>query len=167
LSTADFLKQAAGSKVARVPGTAIYMSRTPDRTPPALLRNLKYNGVLHECIVFLTVLIEDQPRVTETRRVEVGSPGNGIYGVVARYGFLEDANIPKLLAGIDVPGLDFAGETTSFFLGKETIFATTRPGMAMWRERLFAFLSRNARSATHFFCLPPDRVVELGAQIEI
>ena len=167
LSTADFLKQAAASKVARVPGTAIYMSRTPDRTPPALLRNLKYNCVLHECIVFLTVLIEDQPRVTETRRVEVGNPGKGIYGVVARYGFLEDANIPKLLAGIDVPGLELSGETPSFFLGKETIFATTRPGMAMWRERLFAFLSRNARSATHFFCLPPDRVVELGAQIEI
>jgi KUP system potassium uptake protein len=167
LSTADFLKQAAGSKVARVPGTAIYMSRTPDRTPPALLRNLKHNGVLHECIVFLTVLIEDEPRVGQTRRVEVGNPGKGIYGVVARYGFLEDANIPKLLAGIDVPGLELSGETTSFFLGKETIFATKRPGMAMWRERLFAFLSRNARSATHFFCLPPDRVVELGAQIEI
>ena len=167
LSTADFLKQAAASKVARVPGTAIYMSRTPDRTPPALLRNLKHNCVLHECVVFLTVLIEDQPRVGQTRRVEVGNPGKGIYGVVARYGFLEDANIPKLLAGIDVPGLELSGETTSFFLGKETIFATTRPGMAMWRERLFAFLSRNARSATHFFCLPPDRVVELGAQIEI
>jgi KUP system potassium uptake protein len=167
LLTKDFLKQAAGSKVARVPGTAIYMSRTPDRTPPALLRNLKHNGVLHECIVFLTVLIEDQPRVGQTRRVEVGNPGSGIFSVVARYGFLEDANIPKVLAGIDVPGLDFTAESTSFFLGKETIFATKRPGMAMWRERLFAFLSRNARSATHFFCLPPDRVVELGAQIEI
>jgi KUP system potassium uptake protein len=86
---------------------------------------------------------------------------------VARYGFMEDADVPDLLRKIQLPGLHFPPNDTSFFLGKETIFATKRPGMAIWRERIFGVMSRNARSATLFFKLPPNRVVELGAQIEI
>jgi KUP system potassium uptake protein len=154
-------------KIPRVQGTAIYMSRTSDGVPPSLLHNLKHNKVLHRLIVFLTVETQERPRVSRKDRLEVTDLGHGIFRVVARYGFMEDADVPELLNKIEQPGLSFPPGDTSFFLGKETIFATKRPGMAMWRERLFAFMSRNARSATLFFNLPPNRVVELGAQIEI
>jgi KUP system potassium uptake protein len=160
-----FLKDAP--KIPRVQGTAIYMSRTSDGVPPSLLHNLKHNKVLHKLIVFLTVETQERPRVSRRERLDVTDLGHGIFRVVARYGFMEDADVPELLTRVDQPGLSFPPGDTSFFLGKETIFATKRPGMAMWRERLFAFMSRNARSATLFFNLPPNRVVELGAQIEI
>jgi len=154
-------------KIQRVQGTAIYMSRTSDGVPPALLHNLKHNKVLHREVVFLTVETQERPRVSRRDRFDVTELGNGICRIVARYGFMEDADVPELLGKVDVAGLSFPPGDTTFFLGKETIFATKKPGMAMWRERLFAFMSRNARSATLFFNLPPNRVVELGAQIEI
>jgi len=153
--------------IPRVQGTAIYMSRTSDGVPPSLLHNLKHNKVLHRQIVFLTVETQERPRVSRRERIDVADLGHGIYRVVARYGFMEDPDVPELLTKVEAPGLSFPPGDTSFFLGKETIFATKRPGMALWRERLFAFMSRNARSATLFFNLPPNRVVELGAQIEI
>ena len=162
-----FLKDVAKESIPRVPGTAIYMSRTANGVPPALLHNVKHNKVLHKRIVFLTVQTEERPRVSSRDRVKVADLGHGIFRIVARYGFMEDADVPKLLAKVEAPGLEFPPGDTSFFLGKETIFATKRPGMAIWRERLFALMSRNARSATLFFALPPNRVVELGAQIEI
>ncbi|MDQ6892525.1 MAG: potassium transporter Kup [Acidobacteriota bacterium] len=162
-----FLVDVSQGKVPRVQGTAIYMSRTSEGVPPTLLHNLKHNKVLHRQIVFLTVLTAEQPHVPQEQRLEVEELGYGIFRVVARYGFMEDAHVPELLATIRFHGLDFPPNDTSFFLGKETIFATKRPGMAMWRERIFAVMSRNARSATLFFKLPPNRVVELGAQIEI
>ncbi|HEY6052109.1 MAG TPA: potassium transporter Kup [Thermoanaerobaculia bacterium] len=162
-----FLIDVGRGNVPRVQGTAIYMSRTPEGVPPTLLHNLKHNKVLHRQIVFLTVMTAEQPHVPLEQRLEVADLGYGIFRVVARYGFMEDADVPELLATIRFPGLDFPRNDTSFFLGKETIFATKRPGMAIWRERIFAVMSRNARSATLFFKLPPNRVVELGAQIEI
>jgi len=154
-------------KVPRVQGTAIYMSRTSEGVPPTLLHNLKHNKVLHRQIVFLTVTTAEQPHVPPAERLDVEGLGFGIFRVVALYGFMEDAHVPEMLGTIQFPGLDFPPNDTSFFLGKETIFATKRPGMAIWRERIFAVMSRNARSATLFFKLPPNRVVELGAQIEI
>jgi KUP system potassium uptake protein len=160
-----FLKDCG--KIPRVQGTAIYMSRTSDGVPPSLLHNLKHNKVLHRQIVFLTVETQERPRVSRKDRLDVADLGHGIFRVVARYGFMEDADVPELLTKVDQPGLSFPPGDTSFFLGKETIFATKRPGMAVWRERLFSFMSRNARSATLFFNLPPNRVVELGAQIEL
>jgi KUP system potassium uptake protein len=162
-----FLVDVGQGKVPRVQGTAIYMSRTSEGVPPTLLHNLKHNKVLHRQIVFLTVLTAEQPHVPWKQRLEVKELGYGIFRVVARYGFMEDADVPELLGTIRFPGLDFPQNDTSFFLGKETIFATKHPGMAIWRERIFAVMSRNARSATLFFKLPPNRVVELGAQIEI
>ena len=162
-----FLTDVGKGKVPRVQGTAIYMSRTSEGVPPTLLHNLKHNKVLHREIVFLTVTTAEQPHVPPAERLEVEGLGFGIFRVVARYGFMEDADVPELLGTIHFPGLDFPPNDTSFFLGKETIFATKRPGMAIWRERIFAVMSRNARSATLFFKLPPNRVVELGAQIEI
>jgi KUP system potassium uptake protein len=162
-----FIADVRKGTVPRVQGTAIYMSRTADGVPPTLLHNLKHNKVLHRKVVFLTVLTAEQPHVAGSERTKIEDLGEGIFRVVARYGFMEDADVPHLLRTIRVPGLDFPQNDTSFFLGKETIFATHRPGMALWRERLFAVMSRNARSATLFFKLPPNRVVEIGAQIEI
>ena len=162
-----FLIDVSRGTIPRVQGTAVYMSRTPEGVPPTLLHNLKHNKVLHRQVAFLTVLTEEQPHVPGLERIEVAGLGQGIFRVVARYGFMEEADVPDLLRAIKYPGLDFPEGDTSFFLGKETIFATRRPGMAIWRERLFAVMSRNARSATLFFNLPPNRVVELGAQIEI
>ncbi|MEP6801707.1 MAG: potassium transporter Kup [Acidobacteriota bacterium] len=154
-------------RVYRVQGTGVYMSRTENGVPPALLHNFKHNKVLHRTVALLTVITEDRPHMPEEERVAVTDLGNGLFRVVARYGFMEDASVPELLGRIKQPGLEFPPGDTSFFLGKETIFASRRPGMAIWRERLFALMSRNARSATLFFRLPPNRVVELGAQIEI
>jgi KUP system potassium uptake protein len=162
-----FLADVAKGRIPRVQGTAIYMSRTADGVPPPLLHNVKHNKVLHRQVVFLTVLTAEQPHVPGLDRLEVTDLGQGIFRVVARYGFMEEADVPDLLHAIDVPGLQFPENDTSFFLGKETIFATRHPGMAVWRERIFAVMSRNARSATLFFHLPPNRVVEIGAQIEI
>ncbi|HYK41052.1 MAG TPA: potassium transporter Kup [Thermoanaerobaculia bacterium] len=162
-----FMADVGKGKVPRVQGTAIYMSRTSEGVPPTLLHNLKHNKVLHRQIVFLTVTTAEQPHVPPAERLDVEGLGFGIFRVVALYGFMEDAHVPEMLGTIQFPGLDFPPNDTSFFLGKETIFATKRPGMAIWRERIFAVMSRNARSATLFFKLPPNRVVELGAQIEI
>jgi KUP system potassium uptake protein len=162
-----FLADVRKGTIPRVQGTAIYMSRTADGVPPTLLHNLKHNKVLHKTVVFLTVLTAEQPHVEGLDRLDVGDLGEGIFRVVARYGFMEEADVPQLLRSIHAPGLAFPENDTSFFLGKETIFATRHPGMALWRERIFAVMSRNARSATLFFHLPPNRVVEIGAQIEI
>jgi KUP system potassium uptake protein len=167
LSTEVFLKGVERRSAARVQGTAVYMSRTPDGVPPALLHNLKHNKVLHERIVFFTVLTEERPYVRSAERLSVENLGHGFYRVVARYGFMEDLAVPVLLRRLNGPELEFPPGDTTYFLGKETIFASRRRGMAMWRERLFALMSRNSRSATLFFRLPVNRVVELGSQIEI
>ncbi len=154
-------------RVHRVQGTGIYMSRTDEGVPAALLHNFKHNKVLHKTVALFTVLTEERPHVPEEECLSVSDLGAGFFRVVARHGFMEDACVPEILERIKQPGLEFPPGDTSFFLGKETIFATKRPGMALWRERLFALMSRNALSATLFFRLPPNRVVELGAQIEI
>ncbi len=151
----------------RVPGTAVFMYGNPEGTPPALLHNLVHNKVLHERVVLLTVDTREIPVVAEAERVEVKELGSGFYRVVVRYGFVEEPDIPAALARVDLPGLDLRPMTTSYFLGRETLIPSSKPGMAMWREHLFAVMSRNARTATSFYGLPPNRVVELGAQIEL
>ena len=151
----------------RVPGIAVYMSRNADGVPPALLHNLKHNRVLHEKVVFLTVITESTPYVSRRDRAQVSDLGSGLYRVVLHYGFMQDPTIPKALARLGEGKLGFDEARVTYFLGKETIFATKRPGMAIWRERLFAFMARNSRSATLFFGLPPNRVIEMGAQVEI
>jgi KUP system potassium uptake protein len=162
-----FLESVAKNPPVRVPGTAVYMSRTPEGTPLALLHNLKHNKVLHNRVVFLTDLTEEIPHVSRRNRVSVEELGHGFFRVVVRYGFMEDPDIPEVLGTIQDPNLQFLPAETTYFLGKETLFATKHPGMAVWRERIFAVMTRNARSATSFFRLPPNRVVELGAQIEM
>ncbi|HET8655630.1 MAG TPA: potassium transporter Kup [Longimicrobiaceae bacterium] len=151
----------------RVPGTAIFMYGDPNGTPPALLHSLKHYQVLHEQIVLLAIRTEEIPHVDADERACVDVLGEGFFRVVLRYGFMEDPDVPAALRRIQVDGLDLRPMRTSFFLGRETLIASKRPGMAIWREKLFAFMSRNARTATSFFGLPPNRVIELGAQIEL
>ena len=151
----------------RVPGTAVFMTGNPEGSPPALLHNLKHNKVLHEQVVLLTILSEDVPHVVGEERVEVERLELGFVRVIARYGFMENPSIPDILKRGREKGLQFQLMSTSFFLGRETLIPSKKPGMAMWREALFAWMSRNARSATAFFRIPPNRVVELGTQVEL
>ncbi|MBU8895721.1 potassium transporter Kup [Corallococcus sp. H22C18031201] len=151
----------------RVPGTAIFMTGNAEGTPPALLHNLKHNKVLHEQVVLLTILSEEVPHVPAPERVEVEPLEQGFVRVVAQYGFMENPSIPDVLKRCREKGLQFQLMGTSFFLGRETLIPTKKPGMAVWREALFAWMSRNARSATAYFRIPPNRVVELGSQVEL
>ncbi len=151
----------------RVPGTAVFMYGTADGTPPALVHNLAHNKVLHEKVVFLTVVTPDVPHVSPTERVTVKRMGKGFHTVVARYGFMEDPEIEDVLAACRANSLDARIEGTTFFLGRETLVAAERPGMAEWRAKLFAFMSRNALRATAFFKIPANQVFEVGAQVEL
>jgi KUP system potassium uptake protein len=162
----DFLQEIERRPPIRVPGTAIFMNGNATRTPPALIHNLEHNKVLHQRVLFLTVKTRLMPYV-EGERVEIEPIGNGFYRLRVFYGYMEDPEIPRVLENLKAPGFKFDAADTTYFLGRETIMAGKRPGMAIWREKIFALISRNATSATAYFCLPPDRVVELGAQVEI
>ncbi|HZH02650.1 MAG TPA: KUP/HAK/KT family potassium transporter, partial [Myxococcaceae bacterium] len=151
----------------RVPGTAIFMTGNPDNVPAALLHNLKHNKVLHEQTVLLTVLAEGVPHVPAEERVQILPLELGFQRVIARYGFMESPSVPDILKRCREKGLQFNLMATSFFLGRETLIPSKRPGMALWREGLFAWMSRNARPATAFFRIPPNRVVEFGTQVEL
>jgi len=161
------LADLAAEPPVRVPGTAVFMYGSSDGTPPALVLNLTHNKVLHEKIVFLTVITEDVPHVGSEQRVTVKRSGKGFHSVVARYGFMQDPDINEILEACKTNGLSIPLEGTTFFLGRETLIASDRPGMAMWRERLFSFMSRNALRATAFFKIPPNQVFEVGAYVEL
>ncbi len=162
-----FVRDIAHSHPVRVPGMAVFMTRNTSGVPPVLLHHLKHNKVLHEQVVLLSVLTEEIPVVPREERVRVEPAGEGIFRVVAHYGFMEDPNILAVLTEAEHEGLSFKLGSTTFFLGRETLLTTKRPGMARWRKALFGFMSRNARSATAYFRIPPNRVVELGAHIEL
>lgn len=151
----------------RVPGVAVFMSGNPGGTPPALVHNLAHNKVLHERVIFLTVVTEEVPHVSPAERVAVKHLGKGFHSVMVRYGFMEDPNILDIIAACKERRLSIPLEGTTFFLGREELVSTDRPGMARWRERLFAFMSRNALRATAFFQIPSTQVFEVGAQVEL
>ena len=161
-----FIKSAATSAT-RVPGTAVFMTTSMTGIPHALLHNLKHNKVLHERVMLLTVRIEDVPFVIGDRRIETKDYGAGFYRIIIRYGFMEEIDVPAALAMVKSCGPQFKMMDTSFFLARQTLIASARPGMAIWREKLFAWMLRNAESAMEFFKLPTNRVVELGSQVEI
>jgi len=152
---------------ARVHGTAVFMTAQPTGTPPALVHNLRYNKVLHDHVVILTVTTARRPYVPPEDQVSVESLGNGLYNVRLRYGFMQDPDVPEALMHAIKLGLELDPGDVTFFLGRETIIVTKRQGMAVWRERLFVLMARNAVRATAFFRLPPERVVELGVQVEM
>jgi KUP system potassium uptake protein len=167
LPRADFLQSIAGHPPHRVPGTSVFMFGDSRGTPPALLHNLKHNKVLHETVVFLAVITNEVPYVPDERRAVAEALGNGFWHVRLNYGFMEDVDVPAALRAIGHPELPFKPLETTYFLGRETLIPSKRRGMAIWRERLFSVMSRNARPATRYFRLPPNRVVELGAQVEL
>jgi KUP system potassium uptake protein len=161
-----FVKSAANSAT-RVPGTAVFMTTSSLGVPHALLHNLKHNKVLHDRVMLLTVKIEDVPYVDEDR-FDLQDLGSGFYRLVIRFGFMQESDVPVALGRVESCGPQFKMMDTSFFLSRQTLLITgTRPGMALWREKLFSWMLRNAESAMEFFKLPPNRVVELGSQVEI
>ena len=161
-----FIKSAANSAT-RVPGTAIFMASAASGVPSALLHNIKHNRILHERVIVLTVQIEDVPFVRSGERIVCKDLGEGFYRVKMRFGFLEETNVPATLDLVDLCGPKFDMMHTSFFLSRQTLIASKIPGMAIWREKVFAWMLRNAANAMEFFKLPSNRVVELGSQVEI
>lgn len=167
MSIDSFLVDIQSSPYQRVNGTAVFMTGNLHIVPSALLHNLKHNQVLHRRTVILTVVTEDVPHVPKAQRYETENIGEGLYLLVLHYGFMDEPNLPAVLAEIEVGEEPFRMMETTFFLGRETIITSDKPGMVSWRGRLFKLMSRNARSATSYFGLPPNRVVELGMQIEL
>jgi KUP system potassium uptake protein len=153
-------------RVHRVPGTAVFMTSVTDGAPVVLLHHLKHNKVLHQQVVLLSIVSADVPEVEDSERLQVTPLDHGFFRVTAEYGFMETPNVPRVLAMSERYGLRARPSDTSYFLGRERLIPTGRSPMSRWRKKLFSFLSRNARSATEFFGIPPNRVVELGAQIE-
>jgi KUP system potassium uptake protein len=163
----EVFAKSAHSSAIRVPGTAVFMASSDHGVPSALLHNIKHNKVLHERVVILTVAVQDVPYVEETDRFAVKDLGNGFYRLTMRAGFLEETDVPAALKRVDMCGESFQMMKTSFFLSRQTLLPSAKPGMALWREKLFAWMLRNAASPMEFFRLPTNRVVELGSQLEI
>ena len=143
------------------------MTSQPDGIPQALQQNMQHNRVIHERSLFLRVAIETVPYVPSDAKVAVEDLGQGFFRVTLRRGFMDEMDVPKALKGLGGIGAPLVPEETSFFLSRQTPLATKIKGMALWRERLFAWMMRNAESPMGYFCLPPHRVVELGTQIKI
>jgi KUP system potassium uptake protein len=162
-----FLQDIEAFPPQRVTGTAIFMTSNLQGTPPTLLHNLQHNKVLHERVILLTVVTSDGPYVPRDKRTELESLGHGFYRLTLRYGFMEEPDVPDALMQASTKGFKIDLNDTTFFLGLETLLATGRPGLPLWRERLFVLISRNAVRANAFFKIPPERVVELGMQVEL
>ncbi len=163
----SFLDSLRNSMPARVPGTAVFLNSAPEGTPVALLHNLKHNRVLHERVVLLTVVIHEIPFVDDADRFEITDLGDNIYRVLLHYGFAGDSDIPAALAQCEVGGRKFKTMETSYFLSREQLIISSKRGLSRWRKHLFALTARNSVGALSFFGLPPNRVVELGIQLEL
>ncbi len=163
-----FMADVEAVKPMRVPGTAVFMTSNPTGAPPVLLHHFKHNKLLHEQVILLSITTQSVPEVPRAERVqEVKDIGQGFYQVRASYGFMQTPNVLEVLDLCNEAGLATRRADTSFYLGRETLLVTDHKGMAKWRKMLFAFMSRNARPANAFFQIPPNRVVELGTQIEL
>jgi KUP system potassium uptake protein len=161
-----FIKSAKASAV-RTPGTAVFLTSTAEGVPQALLHNMKHNKVIHNQVVFLTVMIEDVPYVAEESRLKYTDLGDGFVRLIVRYGFMQEADVPQALTACKRFGANYKMMDTSFFLNRQTLIASEVPGMALWREELFAWMMRNSATPMEFFRLPTNRVVEMGSQVEI
>lgn len=177
-----FLKDIAARKPVRVPGAAVFLTSVPGGAPPVLLHHIKHNKVLHQTVVLMSIITEEIPQVDSGDRVRCRELGEGFYEVIAKFGFMETPDVPSVLASLGRLGSPESGTVmkpmdTTYYLGRETLIAFGRgkaPGgaatrvemMPKWRKKLFILMSRNAQPATAFFGLPPNRVVELGAQLQ-
>jgi KUP system potassium uptake protein len=162
-----FLTQLDGVAPHRVRGTAVFMTSAMGVTPPILLHHFKHNKVLHERVILFTIVTEGIPEVPKRERIEMKEYSHGFWKVIAHYGFMQTPNVPLALRRAAEQGLQFDPESVSYFLGRETILTTGKSDMAKWRKRIFVYLARNARPANAFFRIPPNRVIELGAQVEL
>jgi KUP system potassium uptake protein len=162
-----FIQSVTAHPPTRVPGTSVFLTAAAEGVPHALLHNLNHNKVLHERIVLLTVHTRDIPHVPDGERIEIVPLGGDFYRVIAHYGFKDEPDVPRALELAAAKGLKFEMMETSFFVSRQTLIPKVGPGMALWREKLFALMSRNAASATTFFRIPANRVVELGTRVEL
>ena len=151
----------------RVSGTAIFMTAQPEGVPYPLLYNLRHNQVLHERVILLTVIMREVPRVAPDERVDIETLPSGFFRVRAYYGFMDEPDVHEVLGRCEEKGLTIAVEAATFFVGRETLIASERPGMALWREKLFSLMSRNTPRITTTFNIPVDQVIEIGAQVEL
>ncbi len=163
----EFLAEIKETPPLRVPGVAVFMSSTGDIIPPVLLHHLRHNKVLHERVVLLHVKTENVPEIAPADRVEVEELTEGFLRVSARYGFMQSPVVPEICRAAADKGIEIPLDDTTFYLGRETLLMTGKSRMMLWRKRLFAFLSRNARHPTYYFKIPTDRVVEMGMQVEL
>lgn len=166
LAVEDFLRELAADRVHRVRGTAVFLTRQQQGIPTPLLHNIKHNKVVHERVVLLSVVIEESSHLAPEERYEWTDLGHGVFRLAVHFGFMEDPNLPEVLTKIPGP-VSFDTIATSYFLGRETLIPSEEPGMAIWREHLFAWMTRNASSASTFFSLPANQVIELGAQVRM
>ena len=162
-----FLEDVEAQQPYRVDGTAVFMTSNARGVPPVLLHHFKHNKTLHKRVILLSIASEKRPEVPDEERIDVVDLGQGFYRVVARFGFIETPRISNVLALCREKGLDLEMPSTTFVLGRETLLLSGRTRMMRWRKRLYAILARNAPSATNYFEIPPNRVVELGVQIEL
>jgi KUP system potassium uptake protein len=167
LTLENFRRSIAAAPPLRVAGKAVFLTANPSGMPPALAHNLKHNKILHDETVILVVVTERVPRVPREEKIELHSLEDGLYRIIAHFGFAEDPSVPYILALAGEKGLDFPLEEISFFLGRERLVPAKKPEMMRWRTRIFRYMSHNSQSATAFFHIPPDQVVELGVQLQL
>ncbi len=164
----DFLGRVKQESPRRISGAAIFMTANKPRTPPMLFRHLEHHEVLHETVLLMTIITEDVPRVPASDRLEIDDLGQGFHRVTVHYGFMQNVNVPVALKLCGEFGLDVELDEATYYVGRETLIPSADvPGMMLWREKLFAFLSRNSARATAFYGIPHERVVELGIQVEL
>lgn len=163
----SFVTDMQRQAITRVPGIAVFMTTNPESAPPALLHNVKHNKVMHDKVAVLTISTTDDPYVRSKERVTVEYLAPNFYRITASYGFMQTPNIFEIMDAAGKQGFEYRFEDITFFLGRETILPSHNPGMAVWREHIFAFMLKNAQRATAFFGIPPDQVIEVGMQVEI
>ena len=167
LSMDLFIKDIEQKKPYRIPGTAIFMSVNPKGVPVALLHHYKHHRILFEQVILLSIITQDIPRIDIKERIKVEELGQGFYRIIAHYGFMETPQIPEIMSLAGRLGIKTKIAETTFFLGRETLFTTGKSGMSQWRKLLFSMMSRNAMNPTNFFGIPPERVIEIGAQVQL
>jgi KUP system potassium uptake protein len=164
---AAFLVTCQAAPETRVPGTAVFLTTNTDNVPATLLQNLRHNKVLHHTVLLVRVVTDNIPRVAGPDRIRARSLGSGFWRIEAHFGFAQTPNLPRELRRAEIPGLDFDPGQTSFFVGRANVKSTARPGMARWRKRLYAGLTRTATRPSDFFRIPAEQVIELAAEVEI
>jgi len=167
LPLSQFIDDVKKTNITRVSGTAVFLNSDPFGTPIAMLHNIKHNKILHQRNIILTIVNEEIPHITKNERAKVEQLGEEFYRVILRYGFMEDPDVPSALKSLEDQGLNIEPGAATYILSRNTLKASKGPGMALWREKLFTFMTRNASRPTEFFKLPANRVIELGMQIEI